>query len=588
VARTKKHERMQQARRDAETLQRFTGLIGKAEEGWGDRCSRFRDRKRAYDGLMDEEEKARWDTPIAPQYARHSIEVLVSNLLERNVGRVMPWGPEDVNTARCLEKVLEKHGELDEREAKDDKFVRETTIMGLGIQFVHYAYREAERDWTTWKADAAGHYQRVVEHARRPTIDRTSVENVSVFDFFGDPAAGLASDMGWAIHRSWVPHHKLKEFERIERSDGTVYGSYRNLDELANTNSDAAADRSKKETGRDHGDCVELCTLWTPTRQIAIGNRSVVIQDDAFPYNHGHLPFVIAHTIPDLYTLDGASIAEIIAPLQAAAWEVLNNLIKNTRIASLLLAKKRRDADVDDDALDLATGDVVEVGDMDDLDFWHPSSSVLDAGLQMLQVLKTTIQETSGANAYLAGGAAETIDQRTATGISIVQSMAQKLLQAWQRSLRRSFRRRGRMEIQLLQQYMTRSEKVRLEGEDGHDYFELRPWEIRNEYDFAYSTVDENLNDQQKKAEAGLLFDRIVAVAPLLQQQGLMVKLDRFVEDLLEAHGKVDTEGYVGAAPLMLPTPGANPGGAPGAPPAAGTPAGAAAGGAIQLPGVAA
>jgi hypothetical protein len=66
-----------------------------------------------------------------------------------------------------------------------------------------------------------------------------------------------------------------------------------------------------------------------------------------------------------------------------------------------------------------------------------------------------------------------------------------------------------------------------------------------------------------------------------------MVMLRQAIEDLLEAHGRLDVENYIGEAPLMpmLPpgTPGADPGAALGGPPAAGTPPGAAAGGPTPL-----
>jgi hypothetical protein len=602
MARTKKHERMarerEQRKKDEDALATFRRLMGRSEERHKHRCSKFRDRHDAYIGKMTDAEKARWQTPVAPAFARHSIEVLISNLLERNVGRVLPWGPEDAETAKCLEKVLAKYRDLDDREEADDGFAREMTVMGVGVQLVLWAYRLETRDYTRWVSTADGKYERNTVRETRPAVDRPTVENLPVYDWFPDPSASRQKQLGWFVDRSWVSMEWLKQFEREERDDGTVYGQFRNLHLVAESSSEAMAEESKKLTGRDHGDCIELCRLWTPSGLVYVANRSVIVCNDPFPFDDGELPISVAHTVKDLYTMDGMSVAEIIAPLQSAAWEVLNALIQNTRIASMLLVQKRRDADIDDDALELATQDVVEVEQIgQDLEFWHAPSTVLDAGLQMLQVLKTTMQEVSGANAYLAGGASETIDQRTATGISIVQSMAQKLLQSWQRSLRRSFRKAGRMEIRRLQQYMRRSEKVRLEGDDGYDYFELLPWELRNEYDYTYSAIDENLNDQQRKAEAGLLFDRVLTVAghPALQQEGAVVKLRRVVEDLLEAHGKVDLESYIGEAPpppIVLPPgvmPPGDPGAPAGAPPAPGTPAGAGAGGAIlPLPGVAA
>jgi hypothetical protein len=589
VARTKKHEAIQRQRADEDALKTFQTLMGRASDRREKMCGKFRDRKKAYDGVMPEIDRARWQTPVAPLYAKHSIEVLIANLLERNVGKLLPHGPEDVDTTKCIEAALYKWRELDEREEADDTFVRELTVMGAAWQLVLWAYEVQEIETTRWVADAAGHYTPETTKQDEILSDRPTATNVSVYDAFYDPSASRRKEIGWFVDRAWVPFETLKRYERRDMPDGSRYGIYRDLALVAESSSEVVAAESKKLTGRDHGDAVEVCRLWTPNEVLYVANRTVVIGRDPFPFHHREIPAVVAHTVKDLYTLEGLSIAELIMPLQTAAWEVLNSLIQNTRIASLLLAKKRRDADIDDDALEAATGDVIEVEQQDDLEFWHPSSSVLDAGMTMLGVLKTTMQETSGANAYLAGGASETIDQTTATGISIVQSMAQKLLQSWQRSVRRAFKRAGRMEVKLAQQYMRRAETVRLSGEDGYDHWELMPWEIRGEYDWSYQAVDESLNEQQKRGEARLLFQDLLAVAghPALVQEGSMVMLRQAIEDLLEAHGRLDVENYIGEAPLMpmLPpgTPGADPGAALGGPPAAGTPPGAAAGGPTPL-----
>lgn len=554
-----KAQQADQAKTDEAALQEFKTAFGRAESHHAKMTPKWRERHKAYLGILDQAADQSASKELAPKYAFQCIETLVANLVdEQTAGRVLPCGPDSVLSAKGIEHVMASYRKQDEEDAKRPPFVRQAVIMGRSPAKVFWTHDRTPRSFRRFHEQADG----PPIDSRVPgfrVVDRTSFEPLDVNDFLPDPHASRTDQMGFACSRYWVTMETLKAREK-RTVDGEEVGAYYNLDKVADTRSDTGSDT--KQTGRDNRGRIEVIEYWTRNKLITVANRMVVIQNDEMPYDHGQLPFIVAATTPDLYSLDGISVADIVAPLQGAAWEVLNGLVEAVRIANLLLIKADVSQIVDLESLaELQSGTVLKHnGNPDALEFWNAGGSILQPGMDFLSLLKTTMQEVSGANVYLAGGASETIDQKTATGISIVQSMAQKLILAMRGVIWQEYRRKGLQEIALIQQFMVKGLTYREKQGDGYDFPTVWPWDIQGECDYDTEDADKNLNQQQARAEQLEMFNTLATQVPNLMQTDAEVHFVPLIAAMLESFGKFDTATYVTqrapAMPALAPVPG--------------------------------
>jgi hypothetical protein len=555
AASTTKSDAKTQKQQDADALRIFLDAYGRADSAHQKQTSRWRDRHKAYLGILDSagtDKSANHE--LAPKYAYQTIETLVANLVDQQTrGRVLPLGPDSVAGAKGLEQVMGKYRKLDEEDAKRPRHVRQTAIMGRGPAKVFWTHDVHDRTFRRFTPNADP--TQTPTDSRVPgkrVTDRTSFEPLPVYDFRPDPSASRTDQMGYACCDYWVTMDTLKARER-RTVDGVEVGAYYNLDLVPESRADTQGDT--KSSGRDNRGKILVTEYWTRDRLITVANKAIVIQNDEMPYDHGQLPFIVASTTPDLYSLDGVSVVDIVAPLQGAAWEVLNGLVEAVRLANNLLIKRDISQIVNPEALtEISSGTFLDHnGNPEAYEFWTPGGQILQPGMDFLALLKTTMQEISGANGFISGGASETIDQKTATGISIVQSMAQKLILAMRGVIWQEYRRKGLQEIALIQQFMVRGETFREKSGSDFDFLTVFPWDIQGECDYDAEDADQDLNQQMERQSQGNLFQMMVAALPALAQSDADVHMTPFVEKLLESYGEFDVETYVSQKAPPMP-----------------------------------
>jgi hypothetical protein len=310
-----------------------------------------------------------------------------------------------------------------------------------------------------------------------------------------------------------------------------------------------------------------------------------VLRDDPNPFWHGELPFVVAVTIPELYTLDGISEVETILDIVKALTRSLNQRLDNADMVNNGMFFYNP-ANVNPKTLAKTVFKpraLVPRQMQGDIEQVQTNTNIIDSALKSDESLKGDLRDIPGASAYLSG-ASETgqIDQRTATGISIIQNMAQKRLVAKVNQLSHAYKRKGRQEIALVQQFTTGPEYVRIDTKDGPDWQLYTPDDVRGDYEYEIEDAQENLNKQQRRQEATDKLQTCILVAQqaVALGQDFRVPLREPFTDYLEAWDVDDPEKYIQDAPPppppMLGAPGSLPGLALGAPspgqPATGSP----------------
>jgi hypothetical protein len=559
AASTTKSDAKTQKQQDADALRVFLDAYGRADSAHQKQTSRWRDRHKAYLGILDQAGSSATDKSanheLAPKYAYQTIETLVANLVDQQTrGRVLPLGPDSVAGAKGLEQVMGKYRKLDEEDAKRPRHVRQTAIMGRGPAKVFWTHDIHDRTFRRFTPNADP--TQTPTDSRVPgkrVTDRTSFEPLPVYDFRPDPSASRTDQMGYACCDYWVTMDTLKARER-RTVDGVEVGAYYNLDLVPESRADTQGDT--KSSGRDNRGKILVTEYWTRDRLITVANKAIVIQNDEMPYDHGQLPFIVASTTPDLYSLDGVSIVDVVAPLQGAAWEVYNGLVEAVRLANNLLIKRDVSAITNPEALtEISSGTFLDHnGNPEAYEFWTPGGSILQPGQEFLQMILTTMQETSGANGFVSGGASGTLEANTATEYAGMAQAAGNLVKGMRANIWQEYRRKGLQEIALIQQFMVRGETFREKNGANYDFLTVFPWDIQGECDYDAEDTDADLNENQERQMQLMLLNTLVQAQPVLATTDAQVHFVPMIEKLLEAYGEFDTDTYVTErAPQIAP-----------------------------------
>jgi hypothetical protein len=250
-----------------------------------------------------------------------------------------------------------------------------------------------------------------------------------------------------------------------------------------------------------------------------IGNRSVPMRWEDNPYDHGRKPVVIATPRPDLFEIKGMSEIELLDDLQQAAWTVTNMIFDNLHMTAQAGITYREAGVIDPNALEIKPRFKWAVTDHDDVrafEMPHMPPEVFRVGDDLL----SKMQLISGINPYVSGADLNTVDQNTATGVTALQEVASRLLRFKARQLAYSgYQRAFEQWVELIKQYTTQKQAIRLELPDGgYEWEHIEPWEIAGHFDVTVEGTEESLSRQQERAEAMGLLN---AIGPLLQFPGI-------------------------------------------------------------------
>jgi hypothetical protein len=425
--------------------------------------------------------------------------------------------------------------------------------------------------------NTVGTYQSHKEQTQADTlvVDDACCEVRDVRDFFWPSQAANVKTAEYLIDRTWVSYVTLKRMG--------AQGYYQNVDKLAPGQGQVQSEVSKRERRLRNVDrtldLIEVLEYWTPERVITVGNRTVLLKDRPNPLWNGRLPFVVCSAMPDAFQIPGLSVVEALAQLQEMLWTLQNQRLDVVRMLANLITLIRSDVD-DPEAFEWAPEAQWIVEDTAQVDTLKIDPTVANITLQAEGLLKGDLQNIMGGLPMNSGVDSQTVDQQTATGVSIITTIAQRIIQARKQHYLWAYSHLGKDFLLLYQQYLRDDRVVAILGPQGaKSYRTITPLEIQGDFDVTIDVTTDSLMRQERRAEAQSLLQIAVQSAPMFAQSGAALNLKAFMEKALDAYDVQDKERYfmpkqVGAAaasggappqPPPTPPPGAPvPPGAPG------------------------
>ena len=532
-----------------------------------------------------------WHSNVTTPYVLHTCEGMLATMLEpKPVFDVKPRPlPEEMmdslsarsKVSNVLEDTLSYALERDHFAEKQRDFMQQDLIAGISVLKTFWATER--RDVTKLTSDEMLIYDAEgSELDRIDTIEETTEEKIlirddataevwDVRDFFWPAQAPNVGKAEYLVCRSWETFASLKRKEE--------QGYYKNVDDIRKSGDNAAwkrlSEREQKLRGVDRTkSLVEVLEYWTPERKVCVANRTILLDDGDNPFWNGRMPFVICSSMPDAFQIPGISVVEALAQLQEMLWTLQNQRLDVLRMLANLITLIRSDVD-DPDAFEWAPNAQWFVEDPAQVQTLPVDAGAATITLEAEALLKGDLQNIMGGLPYASGADQQTIDQQTATGISIITSIAQRIIQARKQHYLWAYAHMGKHFLQLYQQFLRDDRIVKITGEAGRAVWgSISPLDIQGDFDVTIDVTSDSLLRQERRAEAQSLVQILASVQPVASASGTPLNLKAPIEALLDAYDVTDKAAYFMPQTPQGPGAPAPPGSPPGLSPPSGAPSG--------------
>lgn len=551
-----------------------------------ERVVEYESRYKSYRAMREFQREARQERegrkPL-PAYVFQSVETMVANTLEANPRwrlHVHPQmaAPERMEMllagAEANEALLRHQLSLDKWPKKQRPFDLQGLILGLTGSKQSWNYRTGPR--------------RSLEREEIPQYDDYGMETEpkvgyreitdDEFVYRDDPTSEVV-DMRHLIFQKGatnfanserVTHRVYKSIEALRRQECQVAGGkfhqgpctpgrfYHNLDQISESDGGPPHEDFQHEQDlhgeRPHISDIEILEHWyrvdNTVRVCTVAARKVLIGERTSPFWFEHLehpfPFVVCSGTPDLFRIPGISEVEMMAEIQRMLWMLIEQRLTNLELvnnAIMLIA----DDVIDPDEFEVEPGArfLVPRPLQETVQWWSPDVKVADLSMQAEALLKGDLQDVTGGMPFLAGTQSQTVDQETATGVSIVTSLAQKRLAAKRQQYIWAKAEIGEQWCALNQQFIRAERKVPIMGQDGVEAFlEIQPELIQGVYLFETEMAEESLMRQEKRAEAQAKLQTAGQLMAPMAMGGAPLNMKAFMDDYLESFGVEDKDRY--------------------------------------------
>ena len=533
-------------------------------------------RERAYRGVLQSSSNAsKWNHKAHPPLAFSLIETAVASTIEEGLTFMARPAPrpdmgleeakelvEKVETASAL---LRHEHRVDDMDAKQRPFFLSGAIGGTAIGKSYWNYTEG-----SVKRQGV---EEVVIHGPNdevlgtvPTIteieehgilrDHSTFEVVDPRDFILHESAKALQPLEpggaqYLFHRCWYSMEQLYMMEAA--------GFIQNASKLTESLdfSDEYADRETELWNINRTkDLVEVLEYWCFKKgkvwRSLIGNRVILLrEEEANPFWHGEYPFNLSSSMPGLFTTKGMSDIELVEQLQEILWELMNQRLDNVELINNAILLIRSDVD-DPDAWEHYPGARWSVDDTSQVEALVPPYQLISATLETEALLRGDIQNVTGSSPFASGAESSAMDQKTATGVSIVQSAAQQRLQFKKRQAQMGLKNEANMRYKNIQQFISGTRLVHILGEQGAiDFREVGVLEAQGEFIFELEPMSESMMREQKRAESTQLAQVLASMAPLAAAAGQPINVHEVVTWLLKKWDIVDYERFF--SPVQQP-----------------------------------
>jgi hypothetical protein len=429
---------------------------------------------------------------------------------------------------------------------KQRPFMQQDLIAGMTVAKVVWAYEatdmthlvpmayEITDDWGVVR----DRYVTTEEETKHTVLrDGPSMIVRDVRDFFWPEGSKSVDQAAYVIDRSWETWETLKEKETA--------GIYKNVDLLKEArNNQAARDYNDREqtlwAQQRNKDLIEVLEYWEDDQVITVGGRSVVLAGGRpNPLRIKRKPFVACSAMPDAFQMVGMSVVEGLAQIQEYLWTLQNQRIDALRLLVNPVTLIRSDVD-DPDAFEWYPGAQWMVEDPGQTSQLQIDATPAQITLEAEALLKGDLQNMLGGLPMAGGVNSGSVDQKTATGMSIITSIAQKLIGARKQHYSWAYSRVGELFLGTMGQMLRETRSIAQIGKEGaEELLQIHPLDLQGDFDVKIDVLDESVVKQEKIQEAMALVNMVAPIAQIAN-----VDLQPFVERVLDAAGVDDTQRF--------------------------------------------
>lgn len=587
-----------------EAFDRARGYLEEAKDYHSDLIEKVESRYKAYRAIVDVvSDAATWTSKLYPPYIMHIVETSLASLVDDKIRyRIRPRATLetyfDPTVQQRAKLGAEAHKILFDWQVKRSKmqaelrpFMLQNAIAGITVAKSFWATKEERRRQLVpveeplvdeLERPIYGPDGRPLTHVRMEeqvkvvtVYDGPVTETRDIHDFMWHEAATSIGNSRYLIDRVWV---SPEDFWEGYSGDTPIWGegrggwSEKTAREILGTTKDFKGDHANRwnEGKRDTSkDLIEVCEIWDQVRGelTTIVNRSVLAAHrPKFPFFFEEPPFVACTTQSDLFKVVGISQVEKVMALQEMIWDVANQRLDNLRLINNAIFFFRPDLE-DPDAYQFEPGAMWPMEDPTAVGQWQPNPIPAEISLGAEALMKGDMQNLAGGFPFSSGSDSQFVDQKTATGASIVTQLAQRSIDLAKKASYDAWERVGQQRMLLNQQFVRAPEVAPVLGIDGEEELKvILPELLAGDFAFEIEPIADALAKQEEQASAQALFQLGMSAVPVvaaLSQQGLakMINVDALWEDTLKAFGRDDYMRYFKSAPPAAVPPGPGGGG---------------------------
>ncbi len=376
--------------------------------------------------------------------------------------------------------------------------------------------------------------------------DGPVTEVVDIFDWGWEKGATSMENAHYVWHRTWASWDEIEDEFGDDGAYGPDNGGWKlkqvrdiigGVEDAADTDPDGPRGSQKGESTHDWKrlEVVELWNLRTKEVTTFLGRRALLAHKP-FPFFHGDTPFVVCTTQPDLFSFTGISQVEKVQALQELLWKIQNQSVDNLELinnAIVIFNPALESAS----SLQFYPGAAWPVEDPDLVKMWAPNPMPAEISLNREGLLKGDMQNVAATFPFSSGAESQTVDQKTATGASIVSQLAQRSIDMAKQPVFEAVEDIGQQRLPVL-------------GLDVKEtYEELLPELLAGEYHYELEPMPDALAKQQEQAKATAMMQVMTQMAPVvlpLAQAGAakMINFDKVIEFYLKANEIDDTDQF--------------------------------------------
>jgi hypothetical protein len=541
----------------ADELTKVLNAVESAESfhrSWVDKVEK---RYRAYRGIAEKrkENVPAWRSKLTTPYLLQIAEGMLATMMDPKPTwevkpKPLPGEPIDAVNDRMKKSKIASAGlqwamDEDDFPLKQRPFMQQDMIVGASLAKVVWAYEtkdatrlvpmnfEVTDDW----GQIIDRYIGTEEVERTDVIrDGPSMIVRDLRDFFWPEGAKDIPSAAWVIDRSWETWETLKA-----KQDS---GLYKNVDLLKEArNNQAQQDFTDREqmlwAQQRNKDLIEVLEYWENGHVITVGGRTAVLASQFDPLRIKAKPFVMTSSMPDAFQFVGMSVIEALAQIQEYLWTLQNQRIDALRLLTNVITTIRSDVD-DPDAFEWYPGAQWIVEDPGQVGQLQIDGTAAQITLEAESLLKGDLQNMLGGLPMAGGVSSGSIDQKTATGMSIITSIAQKLIQARKQHYMWAYSKIGQFFLGMMGQMIRQERVIPQMGQDGsHQMMVMHPLDLQGEFNVNVDVSDESIVKQERVQEAMAFVNMVAPIAPMAG-----INMQEVVKRVLESQGVTDTERY--------------------------------------------